>query len=74
LFELPINLVDVIENQFYQRWKMLIYLHCVRALFNTNANAKETIKRVLQKIASTSTTYALALRNFADFVKSRSPF
>jgi hypothetical protein len=23
LFELPLNLVDVIENQFYQRWKML---------------------------------------------------
>jgi hypothetical protein len=26
-FELPSNLVDVIENQFYQKWKMLIDLH-----------------------------------------------
>jgi hypothetical protein len=32
-FELPLDLVDVIKNQFYQRWKMLtINLHYARAL------------------------------------------
>jgi hypothetical protein len=30
-FELPSNLVDVIENQFYQKWKMLMTdLHYVK--------------------------------------------
>jgi hypothetical protein len=53
---------------------MLIDLHCVEALLNPNVDAKETINRVLQKTVSTSTTYALALRDFVDFVKSQSPF
>jgi hypothetical protein len=46
-FELPSNLVDVIENQFYQRWKMLIDLHYARALFNLDVDAKETLNKVL---------------------------
>jgi len=51
-----------------------------RALFNPyllgevclhdDANAKEALIKVLQKTTSTSTTYALILRDFANFVKS----
>jgi hypothetical protein len=34
-FELPSNLADVIEDQFYQSWKMLMTdLHYARALLN----------------------------------------
>ncbi len=57
-FELPLNLADVIEDQFYHSWKMLtIELHYARVLFNpyllgeaclhVDANAKETLNRVL---------------------------
>jgi hypothetical protein len=60
LFELPSNLVDVIEDQFYQRWKMLMTnLLYVGALFNpfllgeirlhNDANVKEALNIVLQK-------------------------
>jgi hypothetical protein len=41
-FELPSNFVNVIENQFYQKWKMLIDLHYAGALLNPDVNAKET--------------------------------
>jgi len=48
-FEFLSNLVDVIENQFYQKSKMLIDLHYARALFNPDVDAKETLNRVLWK-------------------------
>jgi hypothetical protein len=85
LFESPSNLANVIKDQFYQRWKMLTTnLHYARALFNPylfsevclhdDANAKEALNRVLWKTTHTPTTYALALRDFANFVESRRPF
>jgi len=59
-FELPSSLVDVIENQFYQRWRMLmIDIHYVGALLNPyflvkvrmhdDANVKEMSNKIVQK-------------------------
>jgi hypothetical protein len=56
--KLPPNLVDVINDQFYQRWKMLtINLHYARALLNPylldeihlhdDVDAKEVLNIVL---------------------------
>ncbi len=39
-----------------------------------DANVKEALNKVLWKIVRTPTTYALTLRDFADFVENRSPF
>jgi hypothetical protein len=58
LFELPSNLANVIEDQFYMRWKMLTTnLHYAWAFFNPyllgeallhdDANAKEVLNKVL---------------------------
>jgi hypothetical protein len=58
MFEFPSNLANVIEDQFYQRWKMLtINLHYARAFLNPyllgearlhdDANAKENLNRFL---------------------------
>ncbi len=83
LFKLPSNLVDVIEDRFSQRWKMLtIDLHYVRAFFNPyllgenclHDDAEEALNIVLWKITHTSTAYALALKDFANFVENWSPF
>ncbi len=85
LFELPSNLANVIEDQFYQRWKMLTTdLHYARALLNPyllgeiclhdDANAKKMLNRVLRKTIHNPTAYALALRDFTDFVESSRPF
>jgi hypothetical protein len=84
-FESPLNLGDVIEDQFYQRWKMLkIDLHYAGALFNPyllgevclhdDADAKEIFNKVLRKIACTPTTYPLAFKKFTNFVGSQGPF
>ncbi len=84
-FKLPSNLVNLIENWFYQRWKMLMTnLHYAMALLNPyllgevclhgDANAKEALKRVLWKIACIPIACTLVLRNFVDFVKSQGPF
>ncbi len=73
------------EDQFYQRWKMLMTnLLYVGALFNpflfgevhphNDANVKEALNIVLQKIVGTLTTYALVLKDFANCVESRGPF
>ncbi len=81
LFELPSNLVDVIEDQFYQRWEMLtIDLHYAKALFNPyllgearlhdDTNVKEVLNRLLQNTIRTPTPYALVLRDFANFVEN----
>jgi hypothetical protein len=78
---LPSNLANVIEDQFFQRWKMLTTnLHYARTLFNPyllvevhlddDLDAKEALNKILQKIANTSTAYALVLKDFVDFVKS----
>jgi hypothetical protein len=83
-FELPLNLGDVIEDQIYQRWKILTTnLHYARALLNPyilgevclhdDANAKEIFNKVMWKIARTPITYALTLRNFTNFVESQGP-
>jgi hypothetical protein len=63
---------------------LTIDLHYARALFNPcllgeaclhdDANAKEALNIVLQKTTIAPTTYALALKDFADFVESRGPF
>jgi hypothetical protein len=55
-------------------------LHYARALLNPyllgeirlhdDANAKKMLKRVLRKTTHTPTAYALALRDFIDFVES----
>jgi hypothetical protein len=55
-------------------------LHYARALLNPyllgeahlheDADAKEVLNRVLRKTAHTPTTYALTLRDFANFVES----
>jgi hypothetical protein len=54
-------------------------LHYAKALFNPyllgevllhDVDAKKALNKVLQKITSTMITYALALRDFANFVKS----
>ncbi len=85
LFELSSNLADVIEDQFYQRWKLLtISLHHVKAFFNPyllgevhlhdDTDAKEALNKVLRKTTSTPTTYALTLRNFANFIESQGSF
>jgi hypothetical protein len=59
-------------------------LHYAKAFFNPyllcevhlhdDADAKEALNRVLQKIATTLTTYALILKDFANFIKNRGPF
>jgi hypothetical protein len=80
-FELPSNLVDVIEDKFYQRWKMLtIDLHYVGTLLNPyllgevhlhhDVDAKEALNNFLQKIDGIPTAYALALKDFVNFVKN----
>ncbi len=57
-FELPSSLANVIENQFYQRQRMLtIDLHYVKALLNPyllgetpmhdDVNVKDTLNRIL---------------------------
>ncbi len=67
LFELPSNLANVIEDQFYQKQKMLmIDLHYVGALFNPyllgeahlhdDADVKEALNKVLWKTIHTPTT------------------
>ncbi len=72
MFELPPNLVDVIKNQFYQNWKMLmIDLHYARALLNPyllddihlhdDVDAKEVLNVVLWKTTNTPITYAQVL-------------
>jgi hypothetical protein len=77
---LPLNLADVIENQFYQSWKMLITnIHYARAFFNPyllgevhlhdDVDAKEALNKVLQKTTITPTTYALTLKDFEDFIE-----
>jgi hypothetical protein len=63
---------------------LTIDLHYARALFNpcllgeaclhADANAKEALNIVLQKTTITLTTYALALKDFANFVEIRGPF
>ncbi len=79
-FKLPLNLADVIENQFYQSWKMLITnIHYARAFFNPyllgevhlhdDVDAKEALNKVLQKTTITPTTYALTLKDFEDFIE-----
>ncbi len=84
-FELPLNLADVIEDQFYQRWKMLTTdLHYVKALFNPyllgeaclhdDADVKENLNKVLWKTTRTLTTYALTLKDFTIFFESWGPF
>jgi hypothetical protein len=80
-FQLPSNLANVIEDQFYQRWEMLTTdLHYAKALFNPyllgearlhdDTNVKEVLNRLLQKIIRTPTTYALVLKDFANFVEN----
>jgi len=74
------NLVDVIEDQFYQRWKMLMTDPYARPFFNPylldenrlhdDADAKEALNIVLRKITHTLTAYALALKDFAYFTES----
>ncbi len=75
----------MIEDQIYQRWKLLtIDLHYVRAFFNPyllgerflldDVNAKEALNKVLWAAARTSTVYALAISHFANSVESQSPF
>jgi hypothetical protein len=59
-------------------------LHYAKALFNPyllgeaclhdDVDAKGALNRVLQKTTHTSIAYALALRDFANFVESRGPF
>jgi hypothetical protein len=72
-FELPSSLANVIEDQFYQRRKMLtINLHYVKALLNSyslgeallhdNVDVKETLNKILQKTASTPTTNVLVFK------------
>jgi hypothetical protein len=55
-------------------------LHYAKAFLNpyllgevclhNDVDAKGALNRILQKTTSTPTTYALALRDFANFVKS----
>jgi hypothetical protein len=82
---LPSNLANVIEDQFYQRWKMLTTgLHCAGFLFNPyllgeaclhdDVDAKETLNIALQKKTCTLIAYALALKDFANFAESQGPF
>jgi hypothetical protein len=44
------------------------------ACLHDDVDANEAFNRVLQKTISTPTTYALALRDFANFVKSQGSF
>ncbi len=44
------------------------------ACLHDDVDANEALNKVLQKIVSTPTTYALALRDFANFVQSQGPF
>jgi hypothetical protein len=85
LFELLSSLANVIEDQFYQRWKMLTTnLPYVKAFLNPyllgetrlhdNANTKKMLNKVLQKITNTSIAYAQALKEFTNFVKSQCLF
>jgi hypothetical protein len=40
-FELPLNIANVIENQFYQRWEMLMTdLHCRNPSLGLTTKAK----------------------------------
>jgi hypothetical protein len=39
-----------------------------------DVDANKALNKVLQKTVSTPTTYALALRYFANFVKNQGPF
>jgi len=75
----------VIEDQFYQNWKMLTTnLHYVKAFFNPyllgevrlhdDANAKEIFNKILRKIVHITIAYALDLRKFTNFVESQGPF
>jgi len=58
-FSLPSNLGNVVEHQFYHRWRMLmIKLHYAWTFLNINllnddANAKEVLNRMLQKTLAT---------------------
>jgi hypothetical protein len=58
---------------------LTIDLHYAKALLNPyllgeahlhDVDAKKALNKVLQKITSTAIAYALALRDFANFVKS----
>jgi hypothetical protein len=59
-------------------------LHYAKAFFNPyllgearlhdDVNAKETLNKILQKIACTLIAYALTLQDFIDFVESQGPF
>ncbi len=56
-FELPLNLADMIEGQFYQKWKMLtINLHYIGAFFNpymlgeARLHDDEDVKEALNKV------------------------
>ncbi len=75
----------MIEDQFYQRWKILIIgLHYAGAFFNPyllgeaclhdDVHVKEALNITLQKTTLIVIAYALTLRDFASFVESRSPF
>jgi hypothetical protein len=63
---------------------LMINLHYAKAFLNPyllgevhlhdDANVKEALNKVLRKTICTSTIYALALKDFANFVESRGPF
>jgi len=63
---------------------LMTNLHYARAFLNPyllgevclhdDVDAKEASNTVLRKIISTPTTYALVLRDFANFVESQGPF
>jgi hypothetical protein len=80
-FELSSILANVIENQFYQRWKMLaIDLHYATTFLNPyllgeaclhgDVDVKEALNIILQKIVDTLIAYALTFKKIVDFVES----
>jgi len=83
-FELLSSLANVIEDQFYQWWKMLTtnFLY-VKAFLNAyllgktrlhdKVDTKKMLNKVLQKTTNTSIAYAQTLKDFTNFVKSQ-PF
>jgi hypothetical protein len=44
------------------------------ACLHDDVNAKDTLNKILRKTTCTLTAYALALTDFADFVKKSGPF
>ncbi len=65
---------DVDDQLTLCTWAFLNPYSLGEACLYDDADVKEALNKVLQKTMNTLTTYELALKYFADFIESLSPF